>query len=227
MLKVFKNVSWTPEQRVFLALGAAHIVSVVLFLARSAEASNPRYWFLLWNAVLGALPLGFAWWLHLRLQTMRWLRWQNVLLTFLWLSFLPNSFYIVSDLIHLHQTGEVSLLYDAVMFTMFIVNGFFAGFISVFLIHAQLLRRIPAAIAHSLIGGVFLLSGFAIYLGRMLRWNSWDIFLHPAAILFDVSNQFITPANQGLFGTTLSVFLLLSSTYVIAWFLVKLIRQKN
>lgn len=228
MFRKYREIPWTPEQRVFLALGGAHIVSVVLFLARSADASNPRYWFLLWNAFLGALPLGFAWWLHVRLQQgKKWKSWLSGIISLLWISFLPNSFYIVSDLIHLHQTGEVSLLYDAVLFTSFIINGMIAGFISVFLVHKHLLARMPSVITHIIVACVFLASGFAIYLGRFFRWNSWDIFLHPAAVLFDVSSQFISPASQGIFGTTLSIFLLLSSAYVVIWQLVRLIAYKK
>lgn len=211
----------------FLALGGAHIVSILLFLARTADASNPRYWFLLWNAFLAVLPLGLAWWLSDRLQKSRWKRWLNIALTLLWISFLPNSFYIISDLIHLHQTGEVSLLYDAVLFMSFILNGLIAGYISVYLVHRQLLRRMAYPFAHIIIGGVFLLCGMAIYLGRYMRWNSWDLFLHPAAVLFDISTQFISPASQGLFGTTISIFVVLTSTYVIGWQIIRLLVYKK
>lgn len=209
------------------ALLGAHLVSILLFLARSADADNPRYWFLIWNSFLGLVPLVLAWCLMQYLTKYRWLSWQNLALTLLWVSFLPNSFYMVSDLIHLHQTVEVSLLYDAVMFTSFITNGFLAGFLSVYLVHRQLLRRFSAQSAHALIGAVFLLCGFAIYLGRFLRWNSWDLFLHPVAVLFDITSSFMSPSNQGLLGTTLGVFLLLSSTYAVAWAMVRAVRAEK
>lgn len=207
---------WRRNHRLILALTFSHAVSVLLFLARSFDSGNQRYWFLLWNAFLGLLPLGFAICLRSRLRFSRWLSWQNLALSLLWLAFLPNSFYLVSDLIHLHQTGEVSIVYDAAMFTSFIINGMIVGLISVFLMHAEMLKRIRMRHAHLIIGIVFLACGFAIYLGRYMRWNSWDILVNPAGVLFDVSSQFITPASPGMLATTFSFFLLLGSTYVVA-----------
>lgn len=206
--------------RVLGAISFSYGVSVMLFLARSYDAGNPRYWFLLWNAFLGLLPLMFALFLRRLLRQKSWLRWQSILVTLLWLGFLPNSFYLVTDLIHLHQTGEVSLLYDVTLFTSFIINGLIVGLMSVFLVHSELLRRIRRREAHVLVGAVFLACGFAIYLGRYLRWNSWDILLNPAGILFDVSSQFISPATPGILATTLSFFLLLSASYVVAFNLI-------
>ena len=225
MWKVYRDVDWTPAQRVFLALGGFNIVNVILFLARSAEASNQRYWFLLWNAFLALLPLGFAWWLSSRLENHSWKHWQNVILTVLWIIFLPNSFYMVSDLIHLHQTGEVSVLYDAIMFTSFILSGLLTGLMSIYLVHRQLLRRLPAVISHSLVAFIFFACGFSVYLGRVLRWNSWDLFLHPAAVLFDVSNQVISPASQGVMGTTLGMFFLLGGVYTVVWNMIKAVTK--
>lgn len=205
------------HKRIIAALVFSNIVSLILFLARSYDAGNQRYWFLLWNAVLGIVPLCFALYLRHRLRVSSWLSWRNVGLTLLWLSFLPNSFYLVSDLVHLHSTGEVSLLYDITLFMSFIANGLIVGFMSVFLIHHELLKRIRRRDAHAVIAGVLLTCGFAIYLGRYFRWNSWDILVNPAGILFDVSNQFISPASTGIFATTISFFLMLSSIYVVVW----------
>jgi uncharacterized membrane protein len=203
---------------VFYALVLSNSLSAVLYIIRVIGAQNYRYGFLLWNVFLGWLPLLFAWQLIRRLERSRWLNTGNLILTALWLGFLPNSFYLASDLIHLHSTGEVSLLYDAVLFFSCIFNGYVAGFASVYLVHHELLKRRPRSNAHSLIALVFLLCSFAIYLGRNLRWNSWDVLVNPAGILFDVTDRIIDPfAHPSVIITTAVFFGLLGSMYVVLW----------
>jgi uncharacterized membrane protein len=144
--------------------------------------------------------------------------WQAVGLTALWLVFLPNSFYLVSDLIHLRPTGQINILYDVVLFQSFIFNSFIAGLASLYMIHRLLLKRKSESWSHALIALAILASSFAIYLGRYLRWNSWDLALSPVSLLYDVSEQLINPfAQPQVLATTLTFFMLISSTYVLVW----------
>lgn len=203
---------------VSLALMLSSFVSVGLYFVRVVDTGNFRYWFLLWNLVLGWLPLLFAWKLKSSLKTSLWSRPKNLLLSVLWLLFLPNSFYILSDLIHLHDSGEVSLLYDIALFFSLIFNAYVAGFMSIFLVHMELIKRIDRRTAHRLVAFVLLLCGFAIYLGRYLRWNSWDVIFNPAGLLFDVSERVINPtAHPQFVATTLVYFLLLGTMYTVIW----------
>jgi uncharacterized membrane protein len=205
-------------QRLLYTLMLSNGVSLLLFALRSLESQTDRYWFLTWNLILAWLPVLFVWWLALRLRNSPWLSWQNIVLTLLWLGFLPNSFYLVSDLIHLHPTGEVSLLYDVVMFCSYIFNAYVAGFMSLFVVHRQLLKRIAYQEAQVFIVVVLLLCSFAIYLGRSLRWNSWDVLINPAGLLFDVSDRLVNPGShpQALV-TTATCFVLLTSRYFVLW----------
>lgn len=221
--KLRRNHVW----RVGIALVLSHSASIVLLLARAFDAGNPRYYFLVWNMLLAVLPLILAIVLRKRLLQGSWLDWPQLALTALWLLFLPNSFYLVTDLIHVHQTFEVNIYYDVVMFTSFIINGFVTGFMSLYLVHVELTRRVRRRDAHVVIAGVLLLSSFAIFLGRFLRWNSWDVFLHPAGLLFDVSNQLINPVSPSAFATTASFFLLLTSSYAVVWTLAMYAHSKR
>jgi uncharacterized membrane protein len=214
--------------RVVYALLLSNSVSLLLLGLRILESETTRYWFLVWNLALGWLPLLFAWWLVHRVRRARWLSWQNALLSVLWLGFLPNSFYLVSDLIHLRVTGEVSLLYDVVLFCSFIFNAYLAGFMSLYLIHRELLRRIQRQNAHTLVAIVLLACSFAIYLGRNLRWNTWDVLINPAGLLFDVSDRVVNPGlHPQAFVTTATFFVLLGSMYVVIWQLVEALRADN
>lgn len=218
----------TRYQRMAGALIASNLVSALLFLIRVQQSQNIRYWFLLWNLVLAWVPLGLVLLLRERLKTTRWQTWQNLGLSLLWLGFLPNSFYLVSDLIHLHSTGEVSILFDMVMFVSFIFNGFIAGFASVFLMHTMLLRRFRRDYVHTAVAGVLLLCSFAIYLGRELRWSTWDILVNPAGILFDVSERIINPLTHSeVFSITGLFFALLGSIYIVAWQFIAALRNAD
>jgi uncharacterized membrane protein len=42
------------------------------------------------------------------------------------------------------------------------------------------------------------LSGLGVYIGRFRRWNSWDLLLHPRAVLADTLTQLAHPLSQPL-----------------------------
>jgi uncharacterized membrane protein len=199
-------------------LFVSSMLSVVLFICRMLGGHTTRYWFLLWNLLLAWLPLLFAYALS----------WRALLLTFLWLVFLPNSFYLMSDFIHLTPTGEVSLLFDAVLFTSFVWNGLLLGFTSVFLVQSQLSRRVEKRLCVLLISLVFIVCSFAIYLGRYLALNTWDIFVNPGGILFDLSDRIIKPGSHiSMFTVTTLFSVTLGAMYYTVAKLVSFIRGER
>lgn len=176
-----------------------------------------RYWFLVWNLALAWLPLLFVWLLIRWLHKGSWVSWKGIVLSVLWLAFLPNAFYLVTDFVHLKPTGEVSMLYDAVMFMTYAWNGLMLGFITVYIVHMELLKRLHARNATLILGAVFLLSSFAIYLGRYLTWNTWDIVVNPAGILVDLSDRIIRP---GLYPNTFTTTALFTVTLPVMYYCV-------
>lgn len=224
-MSTFRGVLTGQYGRLIKALVTSNGVSLALFGLRVVGADNFRFWFLFWNLLLAWVPLLVAAILSRSLRRNRWMQWQNLLLTFAWLGFLPNSFYIVSDLIHVRPTGEINILFDVVLFTSIIFNAYVFGFMSLWLVHRELLRRIRQARAHVAIGAVLLGCSFAIYLGRYLRWNTWDAIIHPFGILFDITDRLINPtAHPQAFTTTVIFMLLLSSMYWVIYEFVKLLR---
>jgi uncharacterized membrane protein len=135
---------------------------------------------------------------------------------------------MVSDLIHLENTGEILQLYDVAMMTSLIANGLILGYMSVYVIHQELLKRLKTSWAHTIIGLVLLSCGFAIYLGRYLRWNTWDVLINPAALLFDISDRLISPGKYPeTFTITLVFFVLIASIYAVGYELVQLFKNNN
>ncbi len=218
----------TPVRYVGYALGSTIATSVGLFLFRALRYRSVDYWFLNWNLFLAIMPVVCATALVRYLKKGRWLSWQGVVLTLLWLGFLPNSFYLASDLIHVQYSLHTTLLFDVVMLLSFTFSGFVLGYLSLYLVHEQLLLRLKHDTAHMLIALVLLLCGFAIYLGRYLRWSTWDVLINPTGLLFDVSDRFLNPAAHEItFRTTAVFFWLLVSLYVSIWCFIAAIRGQK
>lgn len=214
-----------PVKWFVYAISLSCALSVGLYLLRVGASGSYRYWYLIWNLLLACVPLVLSIWLAYRLRTQRWLRWENIALTVGWLVFLPNSFYLMTDLIHLTATGEINILFDAVMFGSFIFNAYVAGYLSVLFVHRRLERSIGEGKSMLAILGVFLLCGVAIYMGRVLRWNSWDLVMNPAGVLFDVSEGVVNPlaAAQMIFVTSLFT-LCISVVYMVVWTGIRVVR---
>lgn len=202
------------------------MVSVLLLLVRMIVAGNTRFLFMIWNLFLAWLPVVFALGFRINITKHRLTSWQNIGLLALWLGFLPNAFYLMSDLIHLQSSGEASVLYDIAMMMSFIINGLILGYISIYIVHMQLLKKLSHRATHLVLALVFLACGFAIYLGRYLRWNTWDIIINPFGILFDLSERVVNPVlHVQTYIVTLTFFVLLSATYAVIYQLTKVLSQ--
>lgn len=222
---MIKQSSWGGVIR---ALVISNTVSVVLFILRMFGAKTDRYWFLFWNLLLAWVPVVLVWLLTKELRHRLWKEPLPVMLTILWLGFLPNSFYLITDLVHLQNTGEVGLLYDSLIFMSIILNGLIAGMLSIYWVHTEIIKRRSRELAQILIGIIILAISFAIYLGRQLRWNTWDLLANPAGIIFDLSDHIINPLDhaQG-FVITIAFFALLSSLYYVVWSFGKVIQARH
>jgi uncharacterized membrane protein len=214
------------EQRFVAMLGVATLVSLALFTIQALHAHTTYFTYLIWNLFLAWLPLVFAWWLVTVLRRKLWSSWEALGVSVLWLAFLPNSFYMVSDFIHLGEVSERDLLYDAVMLTSFISVAVVLGVCSLYLVHREVIRRFSTVTSTLWLAAAMLVCSFAIYLGRDLRWNSWDILTNPGGLLFDISDRFMHPsAYPDMFLTTGIFLLLMAMLYGVAWYAVRMIRS--
>lgn len=198
-------------------------VSLLFLLLRIIFSDSFRYWFLSWNLILAWIPIIAAILLIRVLRSYRWASWQAILLSVIWLFFLPNSFYLITDFIHLKTTQEISLLFDVVLLGAFSFSGFFLGFVSLALIHSEFNKRFRSKLSNQLVLIIIFLASFAIYLGRYLRWNSWDIVVNPTGIIYDVVDRVASPSDYPVtFITTLMFFIIISTFYFCTRWLIKL-----
>jgi uncharacterized membrane protein/gamma-glutamylcyclotransferase (GGCT)/AIG2-like uncharacterized protein YtfP len=223
-------VEWrSPRKQFLIALLTSSVVSLGLFVYGAwRNHSFEEFSYLSWNLVLAWLPLIFALRLVVILKRKVWSSWEGLGLSILWLVFLPNSFYMISDFIHLEDVKRVNILYDTLMFTSFIYTGVALGFSSLYLIHSQLRRRLRAYEANIWVAVTLLISSIAIYLGRDLRWNSWDVITNPGGLLFDVSDRLQHPASYPEMITTILVFfIVLGSMYSLLWRGIRVLRRQS
>ena len=160
---------------VMLALMFASAVSVMLVIGRVAWTRNYQYAFLVWNLVLAWLPLVFALLARENFNTGRQRKWRFYTLAVAWLLFFPNAPYIFTDLIHLTTWFARYFWIDLAMFLLFAIVGLVLGFLSLYLMQsvvAQMYGRVVGWLFAALAAG---LCSVGIYLGRFLRFNSWDV----------------------------------------------------
>ena len=169
------------EKRYLQMLSTLSALCLGFFGIRLLATGVSRYWFVPENLLLAWLALSISWILVRQLQRRSWLNWRALSLSILWLVFIPNAWYVMTDFIHVFDTSEISYIYDIAMVSTLTLTGFLLGFTSLFMVHRQIYKRLGAGGSGAVIGIVILLSSFAIYLGRDLRWNAWDILLTLAA----------------------------------------------
>lgn len=166
-----------------------------LLVYRFIHSDSLWFGFLVWNLFLAAIPVMAAWLLiwaaHRRAS---WL--VQALLFAIWLAFLPNAPYLLTDFVHLQERLPVPLWYDIALLGSFAGTGILLAYSSLADVQTVIARRFSAALGWTVAAIALLLSGFGIYLGRFLRWNSWDALTHPLRLLSDISERVIEPMSH-------------------------------
>jgi len=165
-----------------LALGFASATCVMLVLARIVWTGQLRYGFLIANLFLAWMPLLFAVLACDKYQTKTGGRWQFFSLASAWLLFFPNSPYIFTDIIHLTNRYYFHFWIDLILILLCALTGLVVGFVSLYLMQSVAARMFGRLTSWLFVAVVAGLSSFGVYLGRFLRFNSWDVVLRPGKI---------------------------------------------
>lgn len=113
-----------------------------------------------------------------------------------WLLFIPNSFYILTDLYHLadnHRNSRVPEWFDLALILSFAWNGLLLGVLSTRQIEKLLVPRTTIPGRWLFLYPVMGLNALGVYTGRYLRYNSWDIITDPFDLLGDILGMIIHP----------------------------------
>lgn len=193
--------------RTFILLAVALVWCGGLLMVRMAWTKSFDYAFLVWNLGLAIAPLMFS---SLAILFGKWKgRWVFV---FLWLLFLPNAPYIVTDLMHLRSVQSGPIWIDILLLSSCAATGLGLGYCSLRQIHLSFQWSGRPLLGWAVAVGATLLSGFGIYLGRFLRWRSIDLWANPMGLVTDVVERFVNPfLHYRTWGVTLGcgIFFLL------------------
>jgi uncharacterized membrane protein len=195
-LAMFRTVQTMPGRRTLaiVALLAASGLCVATVEIRTHETGDSYYRFLVWNLILAWVPLVFAvtaYWRarHRRVDALTWVPLVP------WLLFFPNAPYLLTDFIHLGE-GPAPLWYDALMLSAFAWTGLLLGFASLYLAQMIIRRTFGARVAWLGVVTALGLASIGVYLGRFIRFNSWDALLHPIRVADVIQAQLESPAAR-------------------------------
>ena len=176
-----------------VALLAASALCVATVEIRTHETGDSYYRFLVWNLILAWVPLGFAVAAYSRAR--RRVDAATWVLLVLWLLFFPNAPYLLTDFIHLGE-GPAPLWYDALMLSAFAWTGLLLGFASLYLVQMVVRRAFGERVAWLGVVIALVLASIGVYLGRFIRFNSWDALLHPIRVADVIQEQLSSPAAR-------------------------------
>jgi uncharacterized membrane protein len=197
---------------VLASLAFASAICLAMLAVRVVYSDNRAYGFLAWNLFLAWLPMLcslFAYNAYKRRSRLSWLVVAGCALA--WLLFFPNAPYILTDIMHLQARADAPLWFDVLLVISFAWTGLFLGLVSLSLMQSLVRRAAGALASWGFALGVLSISGVGIYIGRFLRWNSWDVFLSPGGLmadLLDAAQHPLLHARSVVFSGLFSLFLL-------------------
>jgi len=146
--------------------------------------------FLLWNIFLAWVPFRIS---HYLAKSVNEMLWKQLLLFGVWLLFFPNALYIITDLVHLELETTVPKWFDAILLFASSILGLMMAFVSLYRIENFLAFKIQKKWLSAVMLLILFMGSFGVYLGRFLRWNSWDIISHPFGLISTIAERIIFP----------------------------------
>lgn len=206
-----KSRSYLISEGMFLGLLVCYCFTCSL--TRCYLTGESTFLFLNWNLFLAAVPWILSK-IALKMPSFQTSKYLVFILLGVWLLFFPNAPYILTDLFHLRQRPSIPIWFDLLMILSFAWTGLLFGFLSLRDLENILKKKFNKSKISLLIITLLFVCGFGIYLGRYLRWNSWDILYEPLSIAKDVFIRFSYPLeNLHTWGMTLLMGIFLNIVY--------------
>lgn len=187
---------------------------VCLIMCRIYFSGSLLFIFLVWNIFLAWVPF----FISSYLQPSSPAGWKHYLLLFAWLLFFPNSLYIITDLIHLDLETGIPKWFDAILLFSASAAGLMMAFISLYRVEQFLHKLATRRTVTGLMWMILFMGSFGVYLGRFLRWNSWDIITNPVQLFISIGSRIIFPLDH-LY--TWGVTMILTVLFYLIYFSVK------
>jgi uncharacterized membrane protein len=169
--------------------------SIVMTTARTLYTGHLTFIFLIWNLFLAWVPYCISQWLY-HYQSKIKSKFIFLLVLLGWLAFVPNTFYIITDLYHIgddYNDFTMPQWFDLAMILSFAWNGLLLGILSVR--HIEKIVQKNFSLRHELLFlyPVMWLNALGVYIGRYLRFNTWDLLSNPFHLIRDIADVLLHP----------------------------------
>lgn len=208
---MIKRLRKTQRLQSTLLLLGMTLFCALLWLVRRDLSDSGTYRFLNWNLFLAFVP-----WLISSMLLVLEVKNKVLLSVFLvsWLLFFPNAPYILTDLVHLRDRDPIPFWFDMILILSYAWTGLMFGMMSLIDIHKVVKKYLGNIKSNVMVFGVLFLSAYGIYLGRFLRWNTWDVLSNPIGLLKDIALPFFSPIeHKSTWVVTLLMGILLNMIY--------------
>ena len=207
---VLRSRDGASRRRLLLlnALLVASALVTAVVVARVAVTRTDGTAGLVWNLFLAWIPFLLALWIYDAARRSA-SAWTLAALGALWLLFLPNAPYIVTDFKWLRHM-EPTYWFDPLTIGAAAALGLALGFVSVYLVQAVVSAHLGRAAGWATALGALVLSGVGVYLGRFQRWNSWEAVTEPSKIFGGLARCLLDPLAH-------AEPLALSAFFAVAW----------
>ncbi|GGA44885.1 DUF1361 domain-containing protein [Paenibacillus physcomitrellae] len=232
MRRTKSELHYPAKWYVVLILALVTIVCLKTLYDFQLTSGRRPYLFIFWNMFLAWLPVVFMllidWALQLAPGGFRRLLLAGFGL--LWLGFYPNAAYLVTDLLHVFANYPVETstrfwleihFWDHLLAMLLTaVLGLLLGSFSLLSIHEEVRRRFGVFLGWLFAGLMLGLGSFGIYMGRFVRWNTWDLWENPRMIRQDLLDL-VNDAGQRSFAVDfcMKMFMLTAGFYLILYFI--------
>ena len=216
------NVSSAKRRFVAVVLLLSWCCALIVYRMFAAATSygEKSGFGLLWNLFLAILPLFWGAIFKVFVENKR-PRWAGLFFA-LWLLFLPNAPYLLTDLIHLAPRHGVPLWYLLAMLLSCAGTGTLLGYMSLCEVQSVVEEQWSKRAGWLVAFGALMLCGFGIYIGRFLRWNSWNVVTHPVSLSRNVARQFV---DSGPFPHPASVTLVFGIGLIVGYVALRAMAQ--
>ncbi len=180
---------WSKVERM-LVVSLAFTVTLIVF--RIITTGKVTFLYFTWNLFLAALPLLLSRLLiyfH-KITPKVWV------ILGAWLLVLPNAPYLITDIIHFTERPPVSKWFDLLLVTSAAWNGLILGVVSLLQVEQFLQKHLTAWKLNVLMFCTIFICSYGIYLGRFLRYNSWDVVTDPSDLLHQIGGQMLRPQQH-------------------------------
>lgn len=192
------------------SLVASSALSVVLGVIDPVGLPVLTSRFLVWNLFLAWIPLVAS------IVVARANRLGAVIAGVVWLVFLPNALYLVTDLVHL--SNDENLWRHILQFGFAAWTGTLLAVVSLRVVHERAERDAGRVAGWFVAAAAAVAAGIGVAIGRFQRWNSWDLVTRPDSVAHGTLQWVRSPfADAQSTGVALAVSAFFGIAYLTVW----------